>query len=114
MNRQFRMPGLVHFDRIESEADQQIRGGQRLAHETVGGHPADDADEVAGRFVDNPFHLRRHGNRQIPVSHPSPDALRMRRINAQSDQHQRPAGLKACATFDAAASFTASRADSVR
>ena len=84
MNRQLRVPRLVDLHRIEPEAYEQIRRRQRFAHQTVGGHAADDADEVRGSLVDNPFHLGRDGYRQVPLSDPSPDALSIRRMDRQA------------------------------
>ncbi len=53
------------FPPDRGRADDQVRRGNRVAHDAVGGHPAGDADEALGGLVDDPLDLRRHGDRQI-------------------------------------------------
>ena len=96
VNRPFGMPRLVDFHRIEAEADDQIRRGNRVAHDAVGRHPAGDADEAGGGLVDDPLDLRRHGDRQTPLCQPAPDRCRVRRIDAEPNHDERALRAPQC------------------
>ena len=94
LNIEFGVPKLVDLNRIEPEANQQVRSIQRFDHQSVGRHAADDADEVRRGLVDNSLHLWGDGDRKVPLVEPAAQSGGVLRIDSQSDQHQWALGLR--------------------
>jgi hypothetical protein len=98
VDRQFRVPLLVHLHRVEAESDQQVGGLERVNHQPVGGHAADHADEIGGGLVNDALDLRGDGDGQVPAGEPRANPRCVGGVDAEAEQDQRALRL-----FEAAA-----------